>query len=233
MNGTSTRDREILREELADKIEALRPMTLIDGWRTTFQGEAARWRTRANGCPETSDARREYNGWALAHVALLDELDPDSIAAGDTVEVVKGEPHRVGMRGTITDVYPRQVQVCFPGDGGERYEIISTAGVRKITPNGTLTVADLERTLTDDRHLGWGYAGIRNLDTATVTRTHEAVIAVANELGLDYERLFIWSNSKQGRWLADHGTQASSLATVREYLNAAAIATLLAEEAVA
>jgi hypothetical protein len=81
-----------------------------------------------------------------------------------------------------------------------------------------LTVQDLEATLEDERHLGYGYACSRDLSPSKATRLDRAVIAVANELDLDQEDLFEWSNSKHGRWLTDriYGRNASiSRATVR------------------
>lgn len=67
----SDRDRAILAELNADKIEALRPMTAIPGWQAAFAREADRWRARANGVPATSDTRRDYLAWAFAHDHLV------------------------------------------------------------------------------------------------------------------------------------------------------------------
>jgi hypothetical protein len=67
---------EILRAEVADKVAQLEPLIRLapaDAWRPTFEQAAAAWRMRANGCPEMSDARREYLGWALAHEFILQE----------------------------------------------------------------------------------------------------------------------------------------------------------------
>lgn len=92
-----------------------------------------------------------------------------------------------------------------------------------------LTVRDLNRTLADPRHLGFGYASTTTygLTGARRDRLDRAVVAVANELGLDYEALFAWSNSKFGRWLADdvYGCGAPpTRTTVRKLLNRRAIA---------
>lgn len=89
-----------------------------------------------------------------------------------------------------------------------------------------LTTADVERTLLDDRHLGFGYASSLHLPHALRARLDASVVAVANELGLDYEQLFAWSNSKYGRWLTGHGPASVSLGVVRKYLNAEAIRVL-------
>lgn len=98
------------------------------------------------------------------------------------------------------------------------------------TKKTPLTTDDLERTLADDRHLGFGYAC--TLDIASSSKRvslDRAIVAVANELGLDYEQLFDWSNSKYGRWLADavvgRGAKPNR-ETVRYFLNEDALAVL-------
>lgn len=96
-----------------------------------------------------------------------------------------------------------------------------------------LRVEDLERALADERHLGWGYAGRGYLAKATADRLDRAVVTAANELGLDYETLFHWTNSKNGRWLADAAcdqnrpTSAEIRDLARTYLNPATIASAL------
>lgn len=90
-----------------------------------------------------------------------------------------------------------------------------------------LTVADLHATLEDERHLGWGYACTRDLGESVVARLDRNVVHVANELGLDYERLFHWANSKYGRWLTDGlwgRAERPTRETVRVYLNGDAVA---------
>jgi hypothetical protein len=90
-----------------------------------------------------------------------------------------------------------------------------------------LSTEDLQRTLSDERHLGWGYACCGDIESeSTKERLDRAVVAVANDLGLDYEVLFHWSNSKYGRWLADGIIgcgESATRATVRRYLNPDAI----------
>lgn len=92
----------------------------------------------------------------------------------------------------------------------------------------TLTADDLNRTLADERHLGWGYQCCLDIESATTrARLERAVVAVANEQQLDYERLFRWSNSKWGRWLYDgvRGCgEPPTRATVRRYLNERSVA---------
>lgn len=90
-----------------------------------------------------------------------------------------------------------------------------------------LTVEDLHATLLDDRHLGFGYSYCEHLSPGTRERVDRAVVAVANELGLDRETLFHWSNSKYGRWLYDavYGrSEPPTRTTVRELLNPEAVA---------
>lgn len=78
----------------------------------------------------------------------------------------------------------------------------------------TLTTADLDRMTDDDNWLGFGYIGGRR--TALTSDDPEApaqperiaevdawLIARANRLGLDYDGLFAWANSKNGRWFGD------------------------------
>jgi hypothetical protein len=73
-----------------------------------------------------------------------------------------------------------------------------------------LTVADLERALADDRHLGYGFAERRNLTAARSQQMGRAIIREANALGLDYEALFHWTNSKHARWACDEAGDAGS-----------------------
>lgn len=95
-----------------------------------------------------------------------------------------------------------------------------------------LTNSDITRTLSDERHLGWGFACCSDMGDSKYSRLVAAVTAVANELGLDYELLFMWSNSKHGRWLADDLSSAPpTRATVRRHLSANIIAELIAHEA--
>lgn len=94
-----------------------------------------------------------------------------------------------------------------------------------------LTVEDLRKALyEDDRHLGWGYGESSYLPEGKRNRLDRAVVAVANELGLDYESLFHWSNSKYGRHLCDTAIYESpTRETVRGYLNRKAIDTIFDE----
>jgi hypothetical protein len=66
-----------------------------------------------------------------------------------------------------------------------------------------LTTTSLQNVLADERHLGFGYATSDVLPPSRRERLDRAVVAVANDLGLDEETLFHWTNSKYGRWLVD------------------------------
>lgn len=69
----------------------------------------------------------------------------------------------------------------------------------------TLTAADLDRALEDDRHLGFGYATRGAIVPLTDRKLlDESVVATANRLGWTYDDLFHWANSNHGRWLVDH-----------------------------
>jgi hypothetical protein len=85
----------------------------------------------------------------------------------------------------------------------------------------------IERALADGRHLGFGYACTRDIESESKRqRLDRATVAVANELGLDDETFFHWANSKYGRWLADAvlgRDEPPTKATVRQYLNPPAV----------
>jgi hypothetical protein len=66
-----------------------------------------------------------------------------------------------------------------------------------------LTVADLERALLDERHNGWGYATRYGLSESRRRQLDGTVVGVANELGLDTDQLFAWTDCKSARWLVD------------------------------
>jgi hypothetical protein len=89
----------------------------------------------------------------------------------------------------------------------------------------SLSLEDLDATLEDERHNGWGYATKSgSLDLRPEAQLDCAVIDVANELGLSYDDLFIWTDSKYGRWLVDTvAGQTPTKTTVRKYLNQEAI----------
>lgn len=77
-----------------------------------------------------------------------------------------------------------------------------------------LTIQDLERAAKDERWLGFGYLGSRqNALTSTdpevpaqpllVAAVDQRVIDHGNVEGWDYEDLFVWANSRNGRYFAD------------------------------
>lgn len=91
----------------------------------------------------------------------------------------------------------------------------------------TITTESIEQALADERHLGWGYACTRDIESESKRdRLDRATVAVANELGLDAETFFHWTNSKYGRWLTDAVLgrgEPPTKATVRQLLNPSAI----------
>lgn len=129
-----------------------------------------------------------------------------------SVEVVEGDENYVVLN--FTDG-----STLYAGDEPTAYRAIPA------TP-AILTKDDVEACLADDRHLGVGYATSRDLSPSKADRLDRCVVAVANELGLDRESLFHWTNSKYGRWLTDAvlGNDAPINAeTVRRLLNAEAV----------
>lgn len=83
-----------------------------------------------------------------------------------------------------------------------------------------VTVADVERALQDERHLGWGYATKYHLPRSRRETLDLAVARVASELDLDAEALFAWTDSKSGRWLVDAASGGRiNRDLVRKFLN--------------
>jgi hypothetical protein len=73
------------------------------------------------------------------------------------------------------------------------------------TTGQPLTGFDIDRAMNDDRWLGHGYLGIRQhgSEFVAIDDADAIVLAIANEAGLDYEDLFLWLNSRDGRHTAD------------------------------
>lgn len=94
-----------------------------------------------------------------------------------------------------------------------------------------LTREDVKRTLEDERHLGHGLAVCQELSERQYCTVLNQVAKQANRLGLDYEGLFAWSNSKYGRWLYDEiaGRDVPPTKAVPNLLNAEALASLAQE----
>lgn len=93
-----------------------------------------------------------------------------------------------------------------------------------------LTLTHLEEALGHEKHLGFGYATRDSLASprtlGTLAKLDCAVVDVANELKLNFEELFHWTNSKYGRWLVDdvYGNDSPpTKATVRRNLNKKAV----------
>jgi hypothetical protein len=90
-----------------------------------------------------------------------------------------------------------------------------------------LTQEDVERAIwEDERHLGWGLAISENLNENLQGRLHRAVAKQATKLGLTYDELFHWTNSKLGRWTVDgvYGCDMSPTAAVAAYMTAEQVA---------
>jgi hypothetical protein len=68
-----------------------------------------------------------------------------------------------------------------------------------------LTTTDIERGMNDERWLGFGYLGVRQhgSETVAIDDADAVVLSIANQAGLDYEGLFLWLNSRDGRHTAD------------------------------
>lgn len=98
------------------------------------------------------------------------------------------------------------------------------------TTTTKLTLTDLRNATNDDRHNGFGYAESRYLSDSRRERLDRAVVAVANELGLTYETLFLWADSKYGRHLCDMASHENpTRKLVRLYLSQTAMQTLYDE----
>lgn len=70
----------------------------------------------------------------------------------------------------------------------------------------TLTIAHLDHMESDDRWEGFGYLGERRNQRLAGRGTEAAdikALRAANAAGLDYQGLFAWANSKDGRWYGD------------------------------
>jgi hypothetical protein len=83
-------------------------------------------------------------------------------------------------------------------------------------PHAVPAFGVFDKMAADDRWSGFGYLGERRNVLASIRAGErpagelealadidERVLAHAERMGLDYEGLFAWANSKHGRWLAD------------------------------
>ena len=67
-----------------------------------------------------------------------------------------------------------------------------------------LTADDIQRGYDNNEWLGWGYLGGReHLSEDDRNRADMIVVAYANNHRWDANRLFVWLNSRPGRWFAD------------------------------
>ena len=68
----------------------------------------------------------------------------------------------------------------------------------------TLTTDDMRHLMEDEPGMGgYGYMHSREFPLFVHLRLDEAVVDAANALGLDYQDLKLWADSKNGRWLCD------------------------------
>ena len=73
LDSLSDRDRGILRDQCADKIEQLLPLTRLGmPWRETFASEASRL-SRMDAQIDRSDVNPDRLDWAIAHAFVLRE----------------------------------------------------------------------------------------------------------------------------------------------------------------
>ncbi len=98
-----------------------------------------------------------------------------------------------------------------------------------------LDALDVTATLEDDRHMGWGLAVADDLPMAVQARLFRHIAVCASASGWDYEALFLFTNSKPARHLADefhgpHMTADAALDIVRKYVNNDTLAMLRADE---
>jgi hypothetical protein len=69
----SERDRAILADIHAEKIDSLRPMVGMPGWREAFEKQARALEVRGRGFRTGDPAADEFFSWSVAHRLLLDE----------------------------------------------------------------------------------------------------------------------------------------------------------------
>lgn len=71
----SEHDRQILRQDCADVMDELRPMIALfpTQWVSTFEQEADRWLSIANGRKDGSDEQKQAIRYRNAHLFLIDE----------------------------------------------------------------------------------------------------------------------------------------------------------------
>lgn len=94
-----------------------------------------------------------------------------------------------------------------------------------------LTRKDIDIMTQDERWLGYGYLQGREImltstdseapaDPQRVANVERQILAVVNKRGWDYEQMFEWANSKNGRWFADsvYGCDESVEYAVRQGL---------------
>jgi hypothetical protein len=103
------------------------------------------------------------------------------------------------------------------------------------TKAAALNTGDIYNALRDPRHNQHGYAITVDLPNSISAESDDLVIQVANEMGLTYEDLFMFLDSKPARWLREDlenkipVNKSETEVIVRKYLNAREIEELRAE----
>jgi hypothetical protein len=176
-------------------------------------------------------ATRPGSEWPASQLAKLDSISAKFDARGDLVDL------NVAFDGLPAGPSPDDLGSDELGAWSS--DVLRAAGltdhpaIRGDSGTAPLTIADLDAALARADHHGFGYATRRYLGTIVQRRLDEAVIEVANDLGLTADELFEWADSKYGRWLADgvHGrSEPATVEKVRGCLNRSVIAELKGEE---
>jgi len=84
------------------------------------------------------------------------------------------------------------------GQQGEAIEAI-LYGVNKRNPQQQSVIEEMK---TDSRYLGFGYL-LQRTNMEDPVSVDQAVLASSEQLHFDYDLLFEWVNSKEGRWYGE------------------------------
>jgi hypothetical protein len=99
----------------------------------------------------------------------------------------------------------------------------------------TLNTGDIYNALRDERHKGFGYGVGGRLPASVEAEADDMIIQVANELGLDFEDLFLFLDSKPARWMRESledkmpVNKSETEAIIRKFLNQSEIDSLRSE----
>lgn len=156
--------------------------------------------------------------WPCSQLAKLDSISAKFDARGDLVDLTVAfdglpagpSPEDLGAD-ELTAWSWDVLRAALPDHPAIGNTIVGPVAA---TPAAQLTTADLDAAIAREDHHGWGYAQRRYLDSAAQRSLDQAVVVVANELGLTADELFAWTDSKPGRWLCDAVYGRSEVATV-------------------